>query len=440
MESLTIRQIIEHIVRGQIRIPAFQRGFVWDSEMVAYLMDSIYKGFPIGALLLWRTRETLKFERQLGPFRLPEVDPDFPIDYVLDGQQRITSIFGVFQTDLTSVDDADWSNVYFDYRADPNMQESQFVAIEPEKADLNRHFLLRNFFDTAGYRRATSSLDEATAGQMDQVQAVFKEARIPVEQLQTEDRKTVAIVFARINTRKVDLNTIQLLTAWTWSEEFDLQNRFTELSDELQPFGFQDVGLDQNLLLRCFAAVLTQSASETALVNFDGATIRSRFDEIRNGILGAIDFLKTNVSVHALHNLPNPSLLIPLTVFFAVAGASQLKTTDEQRRTILRWFWRTCFTNRYKSQPTKTVEGDIEQVIRLKRRDPSKLGEFPVQIGEDFFTENSFRIDSVATRTIILMLANHRPKSFVSGNFVTLSAVLKEYNRNEFHHLFPKSF
>ncbi len=66
MESLTIRQIIEHIVRGQIRIPAFQRGFVWDSEMVAYLMDSIYKGFPIGALLLWRTRETLKFERQLG--------------------------------------------------------------------------------------------------------------------------------------------------------------------------------------------------------------------------------------------------------------------------------------------------------------------------------------------------------------------------------------
>jgi uncharacterized protein with ParB-like and HNH nuclease domain len=100
--DLTIRETLDLVPRGQIRVPAFQRGFVWESEKVAFLMDSIYKGYPFGSLLLWRTREQLRHERQLGPFRLPDRDPEYPIDYVLDGQQRITSIFGVFQTDLAA--------------------------------------------------------------------------------------------------------------------------------------------------------------------------------------------------------------------------------------------------------------------------------------------------------------------------------------------------
>ena len=80
MPDLSIREVLDLVPRGQIRIPAFQRGFVWDPDMVAFLMDSIYKGYPFGSLLLWRTREQLAHERQLGPFRLPERDPDYPID------------------------------------------------------------------------------------------------------------------------------------------------------------------------------------------------------------------------------------------------------------------------------------------------------------------------------------------------------------------------
>jgi uncharacterized protein with ParB-like and HNH nuclease domain len=98
--ALSIRQVIEKVVSGQLRIPKFQRGYVWDAERVAYLMDSIYKGYPFGSMILWRTKSQLRSERDLGPFALPERDPDYPIDYVLDGQQRLTSVFGVFQTDL----------------------------------------------------------------------------------------------------------------------------------------------------------------------------------------------------------------------------------------------------------------------------------------------------------------------------------------------------
>lgn len=82
MADLSIREILEQVNRGQIRIPAFQRGFVWDPERVAYLMDSIFKKYPFGSVLFWRTNEKLRFDRKLGPFELPEPKADYPIDYV----------------------------------------------------------------------------------------------------------------------------------------------------------------------------------------------------------------------------------------------------------------------------------------------------------------------------------------------------------------------
>ncbi len=156
--ALTIRKILEQVQNGTIRIPAFQRGFVWDAERVAYLMDSIYKGYPFGALILWRTKEKLSHERQLGPFELPEVEPEYPIDYVLDGQQRLTSIFGVFQTDLTPVEDASWTEIYFDMSAEADLQESQFICPAPGEIDINRHFPIGTFFDVTAYRKATEHL------------------------------------------------------------------------------------------------------------------------------------------------------------------------------------------------------------------------------------------------------------------------------------------
>ncbi len=73
--------------------------------------------------------------------------------------------------------------------------------------------------------------------QIDAVQSIFKEAAIPTQEIATDDRGKVAIVFERVNRMGVDLDVFQLLTAWTWSEDFDLQERFTELAAELEPHG-----------------------------------------------------------------------------------------------------------------------------------------------------------------------------------------------------------
>jgi hypothetical protein len=379
-------------------------------------MDSIYKGYPFGSLLLWRTREQLKHERQLGPFPLPERDPDYPIDYVLDGQQRITSIFGVFQTDILPDPMVEWANVYFDLSADPDAQESQFQALRPEQVDPRRHFPLDTLFRSVDYRRATERLGDKDLLRLDDMQARFKEARIPYQLLTTEDRAKVAIVFERINRMGVPLDTLQLLTAWTWSEDFDLQHEFEDLRDELEPFGFGGVGEDSNLLLRCFAAVLAQEASPTALVGLRGAEVRARFKEIVNGVKGAIDFLRANVKVQTVANLPFSTILVPLSAFFAVPGEQFLQVTDEQRARLVRWFWRSCFSRRYSSGVFRNLRDDIQAVSLLRQGRPNALGDFAVVVTRDFFKTSAFRLNTVNTTTFILLLAQQDPLNLSRGS------------------------
>jgi len=440
LTDLSIQDIIDQVLRGQVRVPQFQRGFVWEPDAVAYFMDSIYKGFPYGSLLLWRTREPLRSERHIGPFDLPMIDPVYPLDYVLDGQQRITSIFGVFQTQLSPTISEQWTHIYYDMAATTDVQESQFVALEDSKVDPNRHFALKHLFDSATYRQLTRNLSDADAAKVDRVYRVFAQARLPVQYIETDDRATVAIIFERVNRFGVPLDTLQLLSAWTWSEDFTLLDKFEDLTAELTPFGFKEVGEDSNLLLRCCAAILAGDAAPSTLITLNGATVRDRFQEIANGVTGAIDFLRTNLNTYSLDNLPYTTFLVPLSVFFAVPGNAHARYTDEQRRVLIRWFWRSCFSKRYSSGVLRNLKTDIEGMNALKRGNASSLGSFSVSVDAQFFRENTFRTSNVNTKTLVLLLAQKRPLSFVSGSSVSLAQVLKDYNRNEFHHLYPRAY
>jgi hypothetical protein len=439
---LSIRQAVERVTAGQLRVPAFQRGFVWDIERVAYLMDSIYKDYPFGTLILWRTKTQLRSERALGPFELPDRDPDYPIDYVLDGQQRLTSIFGVFQTDIDPIPGADvgWTKIYYDFEAERDLQESQFEALKPEEADPSRYFPITTFFDPVAYRVATQSLSEERIREIDSAQAIFKEATIPTQVIETDDRGKVAIVFERVNRLGVELDTFQLLSAWTWSEEFDLQEQIANLSDELAPFGFGEIGEQTNLLLRCCSAVIAEDVTAPGLLSLNGAEVRERFDEIANGLRGAIDFLRNNLHVEKLANLPYPAMLVPLTVFFAVRDGQEVRLTDAARSELVRWFWRSCFSRRFSSDVLRKLKRDLTEARKLRITGNPAMADIDVTVSSELFRESQFTIGSVNTSTFLLLLAQLHPRSFVSGAPANLREVLKNYNRTEFHHLYPRSY
>ncbi|SCY51604.1 GmrSD restriction endonuclease domain-containing protein [Thiohalorhabdus denitrificans] len=439
MDNFTIREILDAVYRGQIRIPAFQRGFVWEPDRVAFLIDSVYKNYPFGTLLFWRTNEQLKTERELGPFHLPEPNSDFPIDYVLDGQQRITSIFGVFQTELSG-SSSDWKEIYYDFSKTEDIQETQFFALSEDEVDPSKHFPLSCIFNTSEYRKMTKEMDDDLAANIDQMQSVFKEARIPVQTFKTDEKEKVAIIFERINRQGVPLDTLQLLSAWTWSEDFQLQEQFQDLIDELNQYGFTDISNDISLLLRCTASVLTGSSRPESLVNLNGADVRARFDEVLNGIKGALDFIWGEYSLPTIENLPYHNIIVPLSVFFSKKDGVDFNFSGEQKEKLNRWFWRSSFSKRFSSGVLRNMDADIVEMVKLKEGASSSIDNISVSIDPGFFIRNAFQINSVSTKTFVAMLAQYNPKNFVSGTSVDLSEKLQKYNRKQFHHIMPKAF
>ena len=96
-QSKPFSSLLAGIEDGRIRIPQFQRGFVWTMEKVARLIDSILKSYPIGTFVLWRTSEHLRSLRKIGGQDFPQPTQGEPVDFVLDGQQRLTSLYACFK-------------------------------------------------------------------------------------------------------------------------------------------------------------------------------------------------------------------------------------------------------------------------------------------------------------------------------------------------------
>lgn len=100
LQPLTVKynQFIVDVKSGKIKVPQFQREFVWDMKAAAKLLDSMIKGYPIGTFILWRTNEELRAVRNIGNLNLPDHQKTGElVSYVLDGQQRITSFFAAVE-------------------------------------------------------------------------------------------------------------------------------------------------------------------------------------------------------------------------------------------------------------------------------------------------------------------------------------------------------
>ena len=78
--ALKIDRLVSRISDGDIKIPAFQRGFVWNQEQIIDLLDSLYHNYPIGSILLWSSNERLKSSRNIGGLKLPDREPEYSVN------------------------------------------------------------------------------------------------------------------------------------------------------------------------------------------------------------------------------------------------------------------------------------------------------------------------------------------------------------------------
>lgn len=151
--SIYFSQLIADIKKGEIKIPQFQRKFVWKDEQALELLDSVANRYPIGSILLWKTVDKLHAARDIGVFQLPKTDDITPTNYVLDGQQRLTVIYSCL-----GAGEADGG-----YAAGYDLANELFVELKVGNAR-PEVFPLRKMFNTTSllnYRTSLLTLPES---------------------------------------------------------------------------------------------------------------------------------------------------------------------------------------------------------------------------------------------------------------------------------------
>jgi len=421
-----IASLLADVAKGNIKIPVFQREFVWKDDQIISLLDSIYQGYPVGSLLLWSTKERLKHERNVGGFKLPHTPEDYPVQYVLDGQQRLSTLYGVFNSDAPT-DDPELAGRF----------NIAFVAATGEflhasVADPKSSIALRSILDTTKLlpelQRFTNPEQKVIAGLTER----FKDYEFPVVTIRDRTNQEVCRVFQRINSSGTTLSTLELLAAWTWSDQFDLRNEIQSLLDRLADKGYEE--LEKAEVMRCLAAIVTDGVDGDALVDVKPDRLVDGMSKLKQAMLAAIDFLDSEFRIKNIVFVPFPIMLVPLVRFFAIT----LKPSADQRRSLRRWFWHCAFTQRYKAGTNRLVMEDLARMVELASGEPAfdKLGLF---VDPTTFLK-TWRINSTAAKAAICLLAQLEPKSFMSGTPVDLSDALSAYNAREFHHIYPKGY
>lgn len=424
-----IKDLIGDIQKGEIKIPQFQRKFVWKKEQALKLLDSISNNYPAGSVLLWRTHTKLAVERNIGDFKLPKTDDHSPTDYVLDGQQRITVIYSC----LGAPPDEEG------FAAGYDLDEEEFVELTPDT--IAKVFPMRSLFNTTkllNFRTGLQTHTEAVKYQqrLDELIEAFTSYRLPVVVLKELNIDEVCPIFERINSSGTKLSMYDLLVAATWTPRFDLNDLSRDVAASLESKGFE--GIEPSAVLKCLSAVHFGSLKKAQLLGLREVSEPEMQDLVARtkvALLRAVDILSTEFRIHSWDFLPYEAVLVILC--FVCSRLAQLDSACVMR--IRQWFWRSAFSERYRVGGENFVTNDLTAVANFVANG-GEAKDFGNPLSAEQVRRSTFRSNNSRTRAFILALAARKPRNLTNGAVIDTAEALSQFNKKQFHHIHPKAY
>ena len=412
-EVVFLGKLVDRVAAGKIRIPRFQRTFVWKQPDLNALLDSVRRGFPIGSILVWDTEEDVDSTSRIGPIKIGPRAKGL-VGYMLDGQQRVSTLVGTLR--LTGevdaiVDQIDW-RVYYD------LDNQEFVHLRQQEEPVGpQYFPVRSLLNTAGFfeacRRIQSDVDnEAIQRRLDEADRLanaFRDYQLPLIHIREADLESAVTVFARLNRTGRKMAADEMVSALTYQEgEFHLARMLDEFKSELKKKGFGN--LDRVFLLRSVLAALDRDiyAKDWADLMVKPEVrekLPEAFDAAAQGIRLALGLLES-LGVTSDRFLPYGLQLVLLGEFHRILPDPGTRAVE----LLTRWFWVTSFTGWFGGVNTAQAKRALEEIRRLARRTSEEFNivdlEEPAQPFPDRFDARSARV-----RAFLLYLASLRPRS-----------------------------
>lgn len=446
----SLRSLLEDVQRGHIRVPRFQRPFVWTDEQRLELLQSVRDNMPIGSLLVWRT---IKFKLasfpRVGPHVIPpivELAPATGWQYLLDGHQRVSTLLGLLLPPSMEMpanrlfDDEDEEKDEIDWDIQYDLHTQEFVFARKRMAHIVRRPLLPlwTLFDgrlvnkhmrdmrKQGLQESwTDENLEMWEARADQLSYRFQQCRIPIVVMVTDDLTLAAKTFQRINSLGTPMDEAHLVAALTWSPEFDLRERLAELRAGF-PVGWRN--LDDGVFLQVckgLSQLDMTRAGQTELVKklTEDTTLLARAGD---GLARAVALLSRTGGVVHQELLPYAFQLVFLAVELAAKESNQFSESA-----FMAWFWRTSWSEVFGSSSYRQVRAEQENLRNALAMD------LDVQWTRDQEIPERFDSRSARVRLFTLRLASRSDLIDETGQPVDGRQLLISYGRDSFVRLFP---
>jgi len=433
-QSKTFSSLIGQIENGQIKIPQFQRDFVWTMKKSAGLIDSIIKGYPIGTFIFWKTKERLRSIRNLGDCRLPDTPAGESVHFVLDGQQRLTSLFACLKgvKVVREKKEDDFGKIYIDLDADESQpivvtdisdQEKTFISI----LDLmNRGMGLASVFPEKYWKKIETYQERINSYQYSIVQ--LEDASLDVA---TE-------VFTRINVGGIPLTVFEIMVAKTYDEkrEFDLSEKYKQLIERLETINYETIS--DATVLQTISVIMTGECKRSVILQLDKQEFIDIWDRVVDAIERAAEYFRNYYRIPVSNLLPYNALIVPFAYFFFNHNK---RPTGDKQKYLEDFFWRCSLSGRYSSAVESKLAQDVKRIGKIFH-DELPSYDWPIDTSPEFIESNGwFSAGRSYVKAILCIYAYFEPKSFIDNSIVNISNDwLKRANSKNYHHFFPKAY
>ncbi len=472
----SVEELVGMIERGELRLPEMQRRYVWRSTRVRDLLDSLYRGYPSGAILLWETDEAVPLQEMAVT---QKVNPYQSTRLLLDGQQRLTSLSAVIRGEsvkvrarkkpvelLFNLDHPDELAVITEVEEDGTDEEEDADLIEDEadssEDELQSRFNRMTFVvatrkleqlpqwvkvtdvfksdsDAAFLKRAgVSGFEDPKYERYSQRLARLRGIRKYVYRMDVLERRLtydeVTEIFVRVNSlgaklRSSDLALAQITAKWRNSlkifESFQLQ---------CQRDGFE---LDLGLHLKNLVAFTTGQSRFLTVGGLQLDALQSGWKESCRGMEFAINFLKNNAGIDSPALLSSPFTLITL----AYLGHKRDYTLSEEESDRVRhWVLVANAKGRYSRGSSETIldqdlatlrSGGAQELLDRLRQQVGRLDIAP----EELEGRNQ---RSALFKTMFLAFRAAGARDWRSQVAIALDHSGTQH-KLQFHHIFPKA-
>ena len=477
-------EILKDVNSGKIQLPDFQRGWVWDDDRIKGIIASVAKSFPIGAVMLLETgNENIRFKTKPveGVVGLNGTKPEM---LILDGQQRITSLYQAIITNRVvntrnskgyEIKRWYYINMVKALDTDSDLEEAIFSINENKiiTENIGRDIILdlsteENEFKNLMYPVSmVDNYDEWRTKFIEywdydrdkikfwnefekKIIKGFNGYNLPVIVMKKENtREAVCQVFEKVNTGGVSLTVFELLTASFASDEFDLKANWEDIKNKFKPYKILNNTSNTDIIqaitlystfnkrLAAITSGLTEnipsvSAKRKEMLNLTLSEYLKYRDEIVEGFIKSSKILVEN-HIFNSRDLPYSTQLVPMAAILAKLG-DKIDNVGNKNK-LMRWFWCGVFGELYGSANETRYALDMIQVTDWIENN----AEEPKTIYDANFSPsrlNTLRTrNSAAYKGVYALMMDENTKDWLSATKIDFITYFSE--SIDIHHIFP---